>query len=142
MSTEELYLESLAVGNLLKSSCELVAITAQDILDVQSGNSELFPVRLSKGLLEMMGFVFEDLGHSPTYEEMVYRRAVKRYGYGTQYFKIDYNINWNTLTLAFVNGQLRDYRYVHELQNLYYFLTGEKLCCQLDAVTFNLHIHD
>jgi len=86
------------------------------------------PIPISKELLEKFGF--EELGKDPTIEEQNYRKDI--WGYADKYFDIKYNLVNNTFTLNFITGPCIEYKYVHELQNLYYFLVGCELLIHKD----------
>ena len=68
----------------------------------------------------------------PITEEWLLKFRFKHSGYGffihlKNRFEIEFNRNENTFTLNFITGELIEYKYVHQLQNLYFVLTGEEL---------------
>jgi hypothetical protein len=124
-----LAVRSLSVGNLLKRNGIVVTIDARSIFDIwnDEGIEKLGyePIPITMEWIEKFGFVFEELGEEPTLEEQSYRKAIR--GYGSKAFEIEFNRSWGTFTLDFINGELIEYKYVHELQNLYYLLIGSEL---------------
>lgn len=83
---------------------------------------EIKPVRLTEDHLIKFGFTTDDLGEDFTPEE--YQYPIFRKGM----VKIEYNRNGGYFKSEnLVSIELIEYNFVHELQNLYYVLTGEEL---------------
>lgn len=82
-------------------------------------------IPITEEWLLKFGFDFEELGEDPTPEEENYRSAIK--GYGSKSFEIEFNKNEGYFILAFIIGEVINYQYVHQLQNLYFLLTGKEL---------------
>jgi hypothetical protein len=124
-----LAVRSLSVGNLLKRNGIVVTIDARLIFDIwnDEGIEKLGyePIPITMEWIEKFGFVFEELGEEPTLEEQSYRKAIR--GCGSKAFEIEFNIYEDAFTLDFITGELINYKYVHELQNLYYLLIGSEL---------------
>lgn len=124
-----LAVRSLSIGNYLKRDGIIVTIDARSIFDIwnDEGINKLGyePIPITIELLERFGFVFEELDDEATIEEQSYRKAIR--GYGSKAFEIEFNKFENGFTLEFVTGELIVYKYVHELQNLYYLLIGSEL---------------
>jgi hypothetical protein len=124
-----LAVRSLSVGNLLKRNGIVVTIDARSIFDIwnDEGIEKLGyePIPITMEWIEKFGFVFEELGEEPTLEEQSYRKAIR--GYGSKAFEIEFNIYEDAFTLDFITGELINYKYVHELQNLSYLLIGSEL---------------
>jgi hypothetical protein len=124
-----LAVRSLSIGNYLKRNEIVVTIDARSIFDIwtDEGINKLGyePIPITMELIERFGFVFEELGDDPTLEEQSYRKAIR--GYGSKAFEIEFNKFENGFTLDFITGELIIYKYVHELQNLYYLLIGWEL---------------
>lgn len=124
-----LAVRSLSVGNLLKRNGIVVTIDARSIFDIwdDEGIVKLGyePIPITMEWIEKFGFVFEELGEEPTLEEQNYRKAIR--GYGSKAFEIEFNRFEGTFALNFITGELMNYKYVHELQNLYYMLIGSEL---------------
>lgn len=120
---------SLSVGNFLKRNGKVVKIDARSIFDIWNDegivNLGYEPIPITMEGLEKFGFVFEELGEDPTLEEQSYRKAIR--GYGSKSFEIEFNRYEDAFTLDFITGELINYKYVHELQNLYYMLIGSEL---------------
>jgi|GEM_PF-5970587 len=124
-----LAVRSLSIGNYLKRNGIVVTIDARSIFDIwnDEGINKLGyeSIAITMEWIESFGFVFEELGDEPTLEEQSYRKAIR--GYGSKAFEIEFNRFENAFTLDFITGELINYKYVHELQNLYYFLIGSEL---------------
>ena len=124
-----LAVRSLSIGNYLKRNGIAVTIDARSIFDIwnDEGVYKLgyAPIPITMELIERFGFVFEELGDEPTLEEQSYRKAIR--GDGSKAFEIEFNKFEDGFILDFITGELIIYKYVHELQNLYYFLIGSEL---------------
>ena len=124
-----LAVRSLCIGNFVKRNGVVVKIDARSIFDIWNDDGIVKlgyePIPITMEWIEKFGFVFEDLGDDPTLYEQIYRKAVR--GYGSKSFKIEFNRNEDAFTLDFITGELINYIYVHELQNLYHMLIGSEL---------------
>jgi len=124
-----LAIRSLSIGNFIKRNGIVVTIDARSIFDIWNDEGIVKlgyePIPITMEWIEKFGFVFEELDDEPTLEEQSYRKAIR--GYGSKAFEIEFNSCEDTFTLNFITGELINYKYVHELQNLYYMLTGSEL---------------
>jgi hypothetical protein len=124
-----LAVRSLSVGNLLKRKGVVVTIDARSIFDIWNDEGIIKlgyePIRITMEWVQRFGFVFEELGDESTLEEQSYRKAIR--GYGSKAFEIEFNRYEDAFTLEFITGESINYKYVHELQNLYYLLRGSEL---------------
>ena len=124
-----LAVRSLSIGNYLKRNGIVVNIDARSIFDIWNDEGinklEYEPIPITMQWIERFGFVFEELDDEPTLEEQSYRKAIR--GYGSKAFEIEFNRFEDGFTLDFITGELIIYKYVHELQNLYYLLIGSEL---------------
>ena len=124
-----LAVRSLSVGNFLKRNGIVVTIDARSIFDIWNDESlvkiEYEPILITMEWFKGFGFVFEDIDKDSTVEELSYRKAIK--GYGSKAFEIEFNRLVDAFTLENITGELIMYKYVHELQNLYYWLVGTEL---------------
>lgn len=129
-----LSVRSLCVGNFLKRNGIVVTIDAKSIFDIWSNEGIVRlgyePIPITMEWIEKLGFVFEEIGEEPTLEEQSYRKAIC--GYGSKSFEIEFNRYEDAFALDFVTGELIHYKYVHELQNLYYMLNGSELSWDAD----------
>ena len=82
--------------------------------------------------LRKFGFVLNDIGEDPTETEKRYRHAYK----GS--FGIEFDTQKGTFTLHNVVGELVEYQYVHQLQNVYYWNTMRELAIK-DLDPQNVH---
>ena len=112
----------LRIGNLVqtKHAKSNYQITAKDILDISQGRFPIDPIPLTEEWLVKLGF------------EKTYESA----------FRLKYDLPCNFIGFDFSKTEdksmdgLRFYgryfkiKYVHQLQNLYFALTGEELVCQ------------
>lgn len=74
----------------------------------------------------------ERLKSIPITEEWLLKFGFVNSGYGffihlKSLFEIEFNRNEDTFTLDFITRNLIKYEYVHQLQNLFFALTGEEL---------------
>lgn len=123
LSNEEIAAKDLRVGNLLNKDGIVVCIDARSILDISYNYSEACkykPIPLTPEILLKGGFVGHYMG--------------KSFG-GATYSVYKLKGIW---VYVYSDGRLRVYSgsgskehkwilYVHQLQNLYYSLTGEEL---------------
>lgn len=82
-------------------------------------------IPLTEEWIRKFGFVFEDIGTDPTVEEIRYRKAVK--GFGSDQFEIEFDIETRTVTLGNITGNVVEYQFVHQLQNVYFWNTFREL---------------
>lgn len=124
----------LRIGNYIEKSLKsgqgrklIDKIGCQDIVRIfeNTGSFNYEPIPITMEWIEKFGFVFEELGEEPTIEEQSYRKAIR--GYGSKSFEIEFNRYEDAFILDFITGELINYKYVHELQNLYYLLIGSEL---------------
>jgi hypothetical protein len=110
----------LRIGNLVEfdngTDYELIEITAEDLKHIESG--VYFPIPLTSEWLLKMGFEDDSYGN--------YRKYITEYA-------------WFTVSIDRKTGAIREYvsidyyeinppcEYVHQVQNIYYYLTGKEL---------------
>ena len=119
------------IGNLVLQEGNITVIDSleRNINDWERTNhkrtNDIKSIPISIEWLLNFGFEFEDIGDDTTVEQETYRKATINYD-GIA-FDIEFNVAWQTFTLDFITGNLIEYRYVHQLQNLFYYLTSQEL---------------
>jgi len=111
--------KEIRVGNIVRmpSSNELIVITAMDIQDIQSNLKNRLPVILNQEILLKCGFVNSienNLMSSYDLDKLSIVLPCKLYTDGRVYFN-----SWAILE--------KSMKYLHQLQNLYFALTGTEL---------------
>ena len=109
----------LRIGNYVFDNLKQWIIqmhSANGILNVEQKPSEYNPVEITEEILLKLGFKCEEKTR-----ENIYRLNIFEYATSckTIDLEIDYFDNHATFTT--------DIKYVHQLQNLFFFLTGEEL---------------
>ena len=106
----------LRIGNLVQSRIEIgqkwdVIVTANDLL----GNYKLFePIRLTREWLLKFGFYTTNWDDNTSLRLMI-----------NDYNSIVINLEFDYIEI--VDLELKNIKYVHQLQNLYHALTNEEL---------------
>lgn len=105
----------LKVGNWIKDGIAIEKITIDHLYCLNSGRCEYDPIQLTEEWLLKFGFVKYKYGHN-TYRQksFIIEEGLLNYEFRKRISKED------SLGLAYV-------KYVHQLQNLYFALTGEEL---------------
>ena len=121
-----LKIESLCVGNYLYRDGVVVKIDARSIFDMWNNENlskiGYSPIPISIEWLKFFNFTSDYILEE---EDNTYIKFKKEEG-GFN-FKIVYNTKENYFILDFITGSLFEYKYVHQLQNLFYLHTGENI---------------
>lgn len=119
LSKQEIAAKDLRVGNRLNKDGIVVCIDARSILDISYNDSEACkykPIPLTPEILERCGFV----------NNIVYRLTIANKDSSPS------ELQWSggetiCICRSGINAIGVSCKYVHQLQNLYYSLTGEEL---------------
>jgi hypothetical protein len=117
--------EELRIGNYLTSEINpLVNISALHILSIAEGNEEFKPIPLNEEWLIKAGFQKDEQGW--------FNIHFKIEGFAPNSFSVNVNSKATSIcshTNAYegVISYVKQIEYVHQLQNLYFSLTGEEL---------------
>jgi hypothetical protein len=108
---------------------EYVAITTYGVHLVELGELKFDPILITETWLKRFGFEWKSKASTHT-------------GYGIIYIKNNWHISVypNNDYRVFINGHsilTTDCKYVHQLQNLYYALTGTELVLQKKLIKVN-----
>ena len=105
----------LRVGNWVNNNEENYQITSATIIQLERGDSTAKPIELSDEWIKRLGFeILTD----------------KNKGFKTTSYshtKIPFVVYWDGVRLSTGFWQGNEKRYVHELQNLFYALSGQGL---------------
>jgi hypothetical protein len=123
--------KELRIGNLVLYEgliLPVIALAEDDIVvNGFGGRSNAFaPIPLTEEILLKCGFVSEFTGHQ---EDNVMRLNIKKTYSEHDYLGIDYDINVNLLSILQDSDIvcLEHIKYLHQLQNLFYCLSGNEL---------------
>lgn len=106
--------EELRIGNLLERDDEVFAASAYTILLLERNDIECKPVPLTEEKLVEFGFTHH---HNTPHPNRVFRK-----NWTEGFFELEEIINYHSHEVTL--------KYVHQLQNLYFALTGEELTLQ------------
>ena len=107
--------KDLRIGNWIKDGHEFEQIEIEHLVCLSSGRCEFDPIPLTEELLIKLGF-----------EQMYFLGAKINYYFEGNliYSIIDRHVEYKNGSINFI---IRKCEHVHDLQNLYFALTGEEL---------------
>ena len=119
----------LRIGDIFYFKGELTAITYAYLYEFVKGNVHLVPVELTPDILEAAGFKYNQL--TENYEIFIDFEGLIALN------KYDYSIfiGADNEDRGYTGRTSTACKYLHQLQNLYYCLTGEEL--QIDLTKLN-----
>lgn len=114
----------IRIGNLVKYMGREQPVTSEIIRECELNNATTWPIPLTEERLIEMGFTKNDYSATGTqYDEPFYKIELEAKGW---------LINWDSTFGWFIHPKTSRYnvipvKSVHQLQNLYFALTGEEL---------------
>jgi hypothetical protein len=111
--------EELRIGNYIKSSTtdELIIVSAYTITQIVEHPWKAKPIKLTEDWLEKLGFT----------EKIINEHTLRQTIYQSKYYFISL-IKLGDYFKLIIDGKIyRTTDFVHQLQNVFYALTGEEL---------------
>lgn len=117
LKATELRIGNWVIMKMLDGTNVLTQVPAVGIAMVESGQCEVFGIGLTEDILGKCGFTHAE-----------HRRYFKP---EKNKFGIEVNLWSDHVSYTLLDGTHIEIKYLHQLQNLHYSLTGEELKCEL-----------
>lgn len=109
----------LRIGNLVKlETGKIVPINISGISAINAGYLRVYQTPLTPEILEKCGFNYKELNHNKIWIKSlnVFGFSINLYVHDEKIFFSPFELNWEI-----------EIKYLHQLQNLYFALTGTEL---------------
>lgn len=123
--SEGLDIPRMGIGSVRIGGQSFAAITGFGIYLVESGQLEFEPIPLTTEWLERLGFSL--LKHDLDF----YTKSFYQPGRNAMSIRVFFNRGWHCSITEFDSAVTIPMEYIHQLQNLYFALTGQELTVKL-----------